>query len=54
MRKIIRLFNLRKLSEESGVSYDVLKDYSSGRTKNLKKDYEEKIKVAIKKISKGV
>lgn len=36
MLEIVKMFNLKRLSEVTGVSHNTLKNYSCGRLKELK------------------
>lgn len=39
----IKLFNLHKLAKMTGISYNTLRNYSSGRLKELKEEDMKKI-----------
>lgn len=47
MKKDLKLFNLRVLSEHSGISYNVLKNYSSGKKKEFSKEEIKKIEKTL-------
>lgn len=49
-KETLKYFNMKELSNESGVPYNVLKNYSIGRTKKLSKENEIKLFNTIQKI----
>lgn len=51
-KNAIKLLNLKVLSEESGISYNTLKNFSSGRRKELTKEEIKQIELVISKFIK--
>lgn len=51
-KNAIKLLNLKVLSEKSGISYNTLKNFSSGRKKELTKEEIKQIELVISKFIK--
>ena len=54
LRQVISYMNMRKLSEEAGISYDIIRNYSCGRKRNLEHEEYNAVVDAIKRILGGL
>lgn len=52
MKVLLKNFNMRKVSEATGISYDILRNFSCGRTQYLKTRYALRLEQFFKNLVK--